>query len=808
MGEKSTFKVVIGGGSITGLTLANMLQLYDIDFVVLEAYEDITPQVGASIGILPHGNRIMDQLGLHQKILDLCPPLDSFHFRDHKGKVICEFRGMAQSMNERHGYPITFLDRQMVLQVLYDNIRDKSKIITKSRVHRVELTEDEVLVRTTDRTLYRGDILVGADGIHSAVRTEMWRLANKMSPGWIPSDEHQSVPCDYGCIFGISNPCEGIEPGASNSVFRKHQSYIINGGPSGRVYWFFFFKLKQRTYGEDIPTYSTEDKERLFAEHENDDITPNLKFRGILKNMITSALVPLQEYVFRQWYYRRIMTIGDAAHKVHPISGHGGNACIESAAALVNALRVTLARSRGGKPTLEEIERTFAQTQELRQARTTALEVHSHEQQRAESLDTPLHDLGAFYLLPMTDMEDVTFNFSRHMPFAEKLNNPHLNRVPRLVPYKDELLVTPRSRGVTKFYFMGLYLLVAAVVYYGMWVWSANWGLQEHLEPVLTTGNFTYDTSFSLKRRYTGWKAIDDYLAFLAAIFVPGLKNWAPHFGMLQMYFLGMLIQPFTVWTVEAYRRRNRRTPLWFPTIWFTLVQSAGIGIYMPIYYAIYTYISEGETYWWPLNREVPVQYASSMIWATSIGYVLPTILMFLPWANPNTVQNLESLWQISPMLVPLICWFLGYFYVKRHNLKRVSRTAKEVFPDMPHLKRLYLFTAALGLVFHFYALGSILISNELSLKSVFWPNFSRSSKTFGEGLRSLFMADFWGFYVATYGWLCMAVWDLKRMGRVQVNVRKASAIIALGHIIIGPGATISLVWYWREIILAKTIFP
>jgi 2-polyprenyl-6-methoxyphenol hydroxylase-like FAD-dependent oxidoreductase len=82
------------------------------------------------------------------------------------------------------------------------------------------------------------------------------------------------------------------------------------------VYWFFFFKLKQRTYGEDIPTYSTEDKERLFAEHENDDITPNLKFRGILKNMITSALVPLQEYVFRQWYYRRIMTIGDAAHKV------------------------------------------------------------------------------------------------------------------------------------------------------------------------------------------------------------------------------------------------------------------------------------------------------------------------------------------------------------------------------------------------------------------------------------------------------------------------------------------------------------
>jgi 2-polyprenyl-6-methoxyphenol hydroxylase-like FAD-dependent oxidoreductase len=101
MGGKNKFKVVIGGGSITGLTLANMLQLYDIDYVVLEGYGDIAPQVGASIGMLPHGNRILDQLGLYQKILELCPPLDSFHFRDDTGKVICEFRGMNHSMHER-----------------------------------------------------------------------------------------------------------------------------------------------------------------------------------------------------------------------------------------------------------------------------------------------------------------------------------------------------------------------------------------------------------------------------------------------------------------------------------------------------------------------------------------------------------------------------------------------------------------------------------------------------------------------------------------------------------------------------------
>jgi hypothetical protein len=125
-----------------------------------------------------------------------------------------------------------------------------------------------------------------------------------------------AVPCDYGCVFGISKPCDGIEPGASNSVFKKHESYIVNGGPSGRVYWFYFFKLPKRAYGDDIPTYTKEDEKRLLKQRENDNITPNLKFKTLLENRISSALVPLQEYVFKQWYYKRIITIGDSAHKV------------------------------------------------------------------------------------------------------------------------------------------------------------------------------------------------------------------------------------------------------------------------------------------------------------------------------------------------------------------------------------------------------------------------------------------------------------------------------------------------------------
>lgn len=246
----------------------------------------------------------------------------------------------------------------------------------------------------------------------------------------------------------------------------------------------------------------------------------------------------------------------------HPISGHGGNAAIESAACFVNALVRELQEVKGAKPTLEQIERSFATTQKTRLDRASTLVAHSHEQQRSEMLDTALHEFAAFNLLPLTDKEDVTFNFSRNMPLAEKLDTPKLAPCPRLVPYKDELLRTPTSRGASKFYFIAFYLAIAALVHYGMWIRSAHYGLGEHLGGVLTTGKYTYDPEFTLKRTYVSIKFVDDYLVFLAAVYMPGLNNWEPQFGMIQMYLLGMLVQPITVWSIEAYRRRNKLNPL------------------------------------------------------------------------------------------------------------------------------------------------------------------------------------------------------------------------------------------------------
>lgn len=84
----SSFKVVIVGGSVSGLTLAHSLDKIGVDYTILEKRLEVAPQEGASIGILPNGARILDQLGLYHAIETTTAPLgtshiyfpDGFHF--------------------------------------------------------------------------------------------------------------------------------------------------------------------------------------------------------------------------------------------------------------------------------------------------------------------------------------------------------------------------------------------------------------------------------------------------------------------------------------------------------------------------------------------------------------------------------------------------------------------------------------------------------------------------------------------------------------------------------------------------------
>lgn len=127
-------RVIIGGGGITGLALALMLEKVGIDFVVLEAYNDIAPLVGAGIACNANGFRILDQLGVYDHVMKAATaPMQEVNLWWPDGKLQTGHRGVSDILQRLTGYPMVVFDRQELLRMLYNQIQDKTKVITGAR---------------------------------------------------------------------------------------------------------------------------------------------------------------------------------------------------------------------------------------------------------------------------------------------------------------------------------------------------------------------------------------------------------------------------------------------------------------------------------------------------------------------------------------------------------------------------------------------------------------------------------------------------------------------------------------------------
>lgn len=84
------------------------------------------------------------------------------------------------------------MERRGLLEILYDGIADKSNIHLNKAVTHVEQNDAGAKVHTEDGEVYEGDIVVGADGIHSKTLREMWRMMDEPIVNGIAQSESQS----------------------------------------------------------------------------------------------------------------------------------------------------------------------------------------------------------------------------------------------------------------------------------------------------------------------------------------------------------------------------------------------------------------------------------------------------------------------------------------------------------------------------------------------------------------------------------------------------------------------------------------
>lgn len=77
----------------------------------------------------------------------------------------------------------------MLLQTLFENIHDKGKLLLSKNIVSIEHGQHSVTVRCDDKSSFEGDILVGADGVGSKTRGELWKLAEPMQPELVRHDK-------------------------------------------------------------------------------------------------------------------------------------------------------------------------------------------------------------------------------------------------------------------------------------------------------------------------------------------------------------------------------------------------------------------------------------------------------------------------------------------------------------------------------------------------------------------------------------------------------------------------------------------
>ncbi|KYK60561.1 cytochrome P450 monooxygenase [Drechmeria coniospora] len=331
----SEFKVLIVGGSVAGLTLAHCLEKLDIRYEILEKHDEIAPQVGASVGIMPNGALILDQLGLFDDIESVIEPLEMAKIRYPDGFYFKSEYPLT--MRAYFGYPISFLERQKFLSILYSKLHHKDRVHTGQKVLSVRDCGSHAVMKTAD-TEYTGHLVVGADGVHSIVRSELWKLANKFKAGTFQEDEKNALKVEYACIYGISTRVPGVKDGVQLSLISRGVTIHIFNGTNCKVFWFVIVRLEKNDVGSDRPRYDDMHARKICDSLQREKVDADLTFGDVWVNCDIFKMTPLEEGLYERWHFGRLFCIGDAVHKLTPNLGQGANLAIEDAAALANAL--------------------------------------------------------------------------------------------------------------------------------------------------------------------------------------------------------------------------------------------------------------------------------------------------------------------------------------------------------------------------------------------------------------------------------------------------------------------------------------
>lgn len=330
-------KAIIAGAGIGGLTAALCLHARGIACEIYEQAEALK-ELGVGITLMPHGVRQLAVLGLLDD-LDACGVRSAhLHFMTRRGQLVWdEPRGMLAG----HDVPQFFIHRGMLQGLLHRAVRDRlpaTSLRLGLRVGGFTQDGDKVQVDLHDRTgptgHAGGDLLIGADGIHSAVRRAL--VPDEGDPLWSGLMLWRGAT-DWPVFFN------GASKMILGGVEAKFVTYPIGPGRSDGTRltnWAAISRLAP--FGAKPPRRENWSREGSMA-----DLGPLLsRFRTEVLDIeaLARATDVFWEYPMcdrtpiEHWSAGRVTLLGDAAHPMYPMGANGASQAILDARCLADAL--------------------------------------------------------------------------------------------------------------------------------------------------------------------------------------------------------------------------------------------------------------------------------------------------------------------------------------------------------------------------------------------------------------------------------------------------------------------------------------
>ncbi|TQF01566.1 FAD-binding protein [Kitasatospora acidiphila] len=327
-------RILVIGGGIAGTAAALALHKAGLDATVYEAHPDTGADIGAFLTLASNGMRALAQFDAAEPVARAGFPITSMNVVDESGTELA-----AMPLGEPD-HPLTryrCLRRAELGTVLRAEVRQRGiPIRHAARLRTVTETATDITAHFADGSSATGDLLIGADGLRSTVRSSL-----DPRPVSDRGDPHAAGPSYAGqrVFYGYSTaaPPPSAVPERITMVRGSAAAFGYLVSPSSETFWF------ARVAG---PPVTAEEAAELTPGQWRDWLLPLLRpdrtetadiVAGTGDELMVTNALHLTPGL--RWHTGRAVLLGDAAHAASPATGQGASMALEDAVVLAKALR-------------------------------------------------------------------------------------------------------------------------------------------------------------------------------------------------------------------------------------------------------------------------------------------------------------------------------------------------------------------------------------------------------------------------------------------------------------------------------------